>query len=98
MLISNNIIFSQRWNFSMLTKKIVVFGSYVTDLMFRVARLPVKGETLLASAFKMGPGGKGANQAVAAKRAGANVSMITKIGKDKLGEIAMENFQKEGVE
>jgi len=82
----------------MSSKKIVVFGSYVTDLMFRVPRLPVKGETLIASTFKMGPGGKGANQAVAAKRAGANVSMITKIGKDKFGEIAMENFQKEGID
>ena len=63
----------------MSKKKIVVFGSYVTDLMFRVPRLPIKGETLIASTFKMGPGGKGANQAVAAKRAGASVSMITKI-------------------
>jgi ribokinase len=82
----------------MSKKKIVVFGSYVTDLMFRVPRLPVKGETLIASTFKMGPGGKGANQAVAAKRAGANVSMITKIGKDKFGELAIENFQKEGID
>ena len=61
--------------------KIVVFGSYVTDLMFRVPRLPVKGETLKASTFKLGPGGKGSNQAIAAKRAGAEVAMITKIGK-----------------
>lgn len=77
--------------------KITVFGSFVTDLMFRVPRLPVKGETLKASTFKMGPGGKGANQAVAAKRAGASVVMITKIGKDSFGDIALENFKKENI-
>jgi len=77
--------------------KIVVFGSYVTDLMFRVPRLPVKGETLKASTFKLGPGGKGSNQAIAAKRAGAEVAMITKIGKDPFGKIALDNFQKENI-
>jgi ribokinase len=78
--------------------KITVFGSFVTDLMFRVPNLPIKGETLKASTFKLGPGGKGANQAVAAKRAGADVVMITKIGKDPFGEIALNNFKKEQID
>jgi ribokinase len=78
--------------------KITVFGSFVTDLMFRVPKLPVKGETLKASTFKLGPGGKGANQAVAAKRAGADVVMITKIGNDPFGELALDNFKKEGID
>ena len=78
--------------------KITVFGSFVTDLMFRVSRLPVKGETLKASTFKMGPGGKGANQAVAAKRAGASVVMITKIGKDSFGERGKGNGSAEKID
>ena len=78
--------------------KITVFGSFVVDLMFRVPKLPVKGETLKAYTFKMGPGGKGANQAVAARRAGAEVVMITKIGKDSFGDLALENFRKENID
>lgn len=78
-------------------KKVTVFGSFVVDLMFRVPKLPVKGETLKAYTFKIGPGGKGANQAVAARRAGADVVMITKIGNDSFGNIAIENFRKENI-
>lgn len=77
--------------------KITVFGSFVTDLMFRVPRLPVKGETLKASMFKLGPGGKGSNQAIAAKRAGADVVMITKVGKDPFGELALKTYEEEGM-
>ncbi len=77
--------------------KISVFGSFVVDLMFRVPKLPTKGETLKAYTFKIGPGGKGGNQAVAARRAGAEVSMITKVGKDSFGEIGLDNFRKEGI-
>ena len=78
--------------------KITVFGSFVTDLMFRVPRLPVKGETLKASIFKLGPGGKGSNQAIAAKRAGGDVIMITKVGKDPFGELAINTYKEEGME
>ena len=78
--------------------KITVFGSFVVDLMFRVPKLPVKGETLKAYTFKMGPGGKGGNQAVAARRAGAEVVMITKIGKDSFGNLGLENFRKENID
>ncbi len=78
--------------------KITVFGSFVTDLMFRVPRLPTKGETLKASIFKLGPGGKGSNQAIAAERAGADSVMITKVGKDPFGELAINTYRKEGME
>lgn len=78
--------------------KISVFGSFVVDLAFRTPRLPVKGETIKGISFQIGPGGKGSNQAVAAKRAGANVNMITRVGKDALADLAFSSFEKEGIE
>ncbi len=77
---------------------ICVLGNFVVDLTGRSAHLPVAGETVIGSFFKMGPGGKGANQAVAAKRAGADVTLITRIGQDVFGEFAKENFRKEGLD
>ena len=62
--------------------KAAVFGSFVVDLMARSPRLPVPGETVKGSVFKMGPGGKGFNQGVAAHKAGADVTMISKVGRD----------------
>lgn len=77
--------------------QITVLGSFVVDLMGRAPHLPVAGETVKGSSFKLGPGGKGANQGVAAQRAGANVTMITKVGKDMFGELAINNFKNEGM-
>ncbi|KUO73983.1 MAG: ribokinase [Clostridia bacterium BRH_c25] len=79
-----------------MKKKIVIMGSFVVDLMGRAPHLPEPGETVKGSAFKMGPGGKGSNQAVAAKRAGANVDIISKVGNDVFGELAINNFRQEG--
>lgn len=62
--------------------KVAVFGSFVVDLMARSPHLPVAGETVKGSMFKMGAGGKGFNQCVAAHKAGADVVMITKLGRD----------------
>lgn len=76
---------------------IVVVGSYVTDLTARTPHMPKPGETVLGGSFKMGPGGKGGNQAVAAARLGANVTMVTKVGKDLFGENAINNFKNEGI-
>jgi ribokinase len=76
---------------------IVVVGSYVTDLTARTPHMPKPGETVLGGPFKMGPGGKGGNQAVAAARQGAEVTMITKVGKDLFGDNALENFTNEGI-
>ena len=78
--------------------KITVMGSFVVDLMSRTPHLPVKGETVKGSTFKLGPGGKGSNQGVAAQRAGADVTMITKLGKDDFAEIALKSFKNEGMD
>lgn len=73
-------------------------GIYVADLAFRAARQPAMGETLLGTSFAMGPGGKGSNQTVAAARAGARVTFITKLGKDNFGDAALALYAHEGVE
>ncbi len=78
-------------------KPIVVFGSFVVDLTSRANGLPVPGQTILGSSFKLGPGGKGSNQAVAAHRAGANVTLVTKVGKDVFGKVAMDFYKSEGM-
>jgi len=78
--------------------KIVVVGSFVYDLIVWLPYLPRKGETLLASEFKMYAGGKGFNQAVAAKRCGAQVSMIGKVGEDQFGTAFMEIMERENID
>ena len=75
--------------------KIVVFGSFVVDLTSWAKHLPVPGETVKGSVFKMGPGGKGSNQGVAASRAGADVTLVTKVGNDVFGKIALDFYQNE---
>lgn len=81
-----------------MAKSIVVFGSYVTDLTGRSPRLPVPGETVLGTSFKPGPGGKGSNQAVAAHRAGGNVKLVTKLGRDAFGQMAQDFYKGEGMD
>lgn len=78
-------------------KKIMVFGSFVVDLTSRAERLPRAGETVLGSSFKMGPGGKGSNQAVAAHRAGADLTLVTKVGRDVFGKVARDFYASEGM-
>jgi ribokinase len=78
-------------------KSVVILGIYVTDLAFRAQRMPLLGETVAGSAFKMGPGGKGSNQAVAAARAGADVIFCTRIGADAFGDIALATWSAEGI-
>jgi ribokinase len=77
---------------------VAILGIYVADLAFKAKRQPIMGETLLGSAFAMGPGGKGSNQTIAAARAGAKVTFITKLGKDNFGDAAIAMYQREGVE
>ena len=78
-------------------KPVVVFGSFNADLTSRSKGLPVPGQTILGSSFSMGPGGKGSNQAVAAHRAGANVTLVTKIGRDLFGNFALDLFRGVGM-
>lgn len=77
--------------------KITVIGSYVTDLTARTPHMPKPGETVLGGSFQVGPGGKGGNQAVAAARLGADVTMVTKLGRDMFAEEARKNFKQEGI-
>ncbi|MGQ0485186.1 MAG: ribokinase [Hyphomicrobiales bacterium] len=76
---------------------VAILGIFVADLAFRAGRMPAMGETIAGSGFKLGPGGKGSNQAVAAARAGAPVTFISKIGKDEFGAIALATWRKEGI-
>jgi ribokinase len=82
----------------MAGKSVTVMGSYVADLAFRIDRLPTWGETRMGQSFQLGPGGKGSNQAVAAARAGANVSFISKLGSDPFGEIARTLYREEEID
>lgn len=77
--------------------KIIVIGSSNTDMVIKSKKLPAPGETLLGGTFLMNPGGKGANQAVAAARLGGNVTFVTKTGNDMFGTEAMQLFEKEGI-
>lgn len=82
----------------MANNRVTVMGSYVADLAFRLDRLPTWGETRMGESFQLGPGGKGSNQAVAAARAGAKVSFLTKLGPDPFGEIARTLYREEGID
>jgi ribokinase len=79
-------------------RHIVVMGSYVADLAFRTEKLPAWGETYMGTSFKLGPGGKGSNQAVAAARAGAKVSFISKLAHDAFGDLARKTYREEGID
>jgi len=76
---------------------VAILGIFVADLAFRAGRMPAIGETVLGGGFAMGPGGKGSNQAVAAARAGADVTFISKLGRDSFGEIALATWKREGI-
>ena len=80
-----------------MTGKVLVFGSINTDLVTYVDTLPVPGETVTGSQFMSFPGGKGANQAVAAARAGAEVKMFGCLGDDSSGRERMKSLEDAGV-
>src|SRR4051812_47247644 len=75
--------------------RVVVLGSSGFDLTIRLARLPKAGETLLGGELHTGPGGKGANAAIAAKRAGADVTFLTAFGDDDFGRQIAEHDRRE---
>src|ERR1043165_6548678 len=78
--------------------RVTVMGSFVADLSFRTPRLPAWGETVMGTEFRLGPGGKGSNQAVAAARLGARVSFICKLGRDAFGDLARRTYADDGVD
>ncbi len=77
--------------------KIVVVGSSNTDMIIQLDRIPRPGETLLGGEFTSAAGGKGANQAVGAARAGGDVTFIARVGKDIFGDQAVAGFRKDGI-
>jgi ribokinase len=78
--------------------KLVVIGSSNTDMILQVPRIPLPGETILGGQFQTAPGGKGANQAVAAARAGAEVSLLACVGDDAFGREALAGFAADGID
>lgn len=77
---------------------IAVIGSNMVDLISYINEMPKMGETLEAPDFKMGCGGKGANQAIAAAKLGASVMMMTKVGDDVFADNTVRNFQQYGID
>jgi ribokinase len=78
--------------------RVVVVGSVNVDLVVSAERLPRAGETVAGGTFARHGGGKGANQAVAAARAGAEVTMVGAVGDDELGSEALEELAAEGID
>ncbi len=78
--------------------KIVVVGSSNTDMIIKSRRIPSPGETIVGGVFATAPGGKGANQAVAAARAGGDVLFVARVGRDMLGDQAVAGFEREGID
>ncbi len=79
-------------------KPIVVVGSVTMDLVTVAPRIPAVGETIIGTGFSATPGGKGANQAVAASRLGYPVAMVAKVGTDAYADALIENLRQAGVE
>ena len=79
------------------TKAVAILGTFVADLIFVGERLPGMAETLFGEDFRIGPGGKASNQAVAARRAGVEVRLVTKLGRDDFGDMARKLYAAEGI-
>ncbi len=80
-----------------MASKIIVVGSSNTDMILQLPRIPRPGETILGGRFSMAAGGKGANQAVGAARAGGNVVFVAKVGRDMFGDQAVQGFRADGI-
>jgi ribokinase len=81
----------------MSSSSIIVVGSSNTDMIIKLDRIPRPGETLLGGAFVTAAGGKGANQAVGAARAGGKVTFVARVGQDMFGDQAVAGFIKDGI-
>ena len=80
-----------------MSGRIVILGVFVADTAYRAERQPRMGETILGESFKLGPGGKGSNQSVAAARAGGEVHFITRLGRDPFADMALKTWADAGV-
>lgn len=80
-----------------MSGSIVILGVFVADTAYRADRPPRMGETILGNGFALGPGGKGSNQAVAAARLGADVSFLSKLGRDPFADMALKTWAEAGV-
>jgi ribokinase len=81
-----------------MNKKIIVVGSSNTDMVVKVPHIPAPGETVMGSELLTIPGGKGANQAVGAARAGGDVVFIACVSDDTFGTDSIENYKKDGID
>ncbi|HZZ20989.1 MAG TPA: ribokinase [Opitutaceae bacterium] len=82
----------------MKKSRILVVGSSNTDMIVQLKRLPGPGETVINGIFSTAPGGKGANQAVGAARAGGSVTFIARVGSDDFGASALANLARDGID
>ena len=82
----------------MASSRILVVGSSNTDMIVRLHRLPGPGETVIGGKFSTAPGGKGANQAVGAARAGGQVAFVARMGSDAFGDSALANLERDGID
>jgi ribokinase len=81
----------------MVKPRILVIGSSNTDMIIQLDRIPLPGETILGGEFVTAAGGKGANQAVAAARAGGDITFVARVGRDIFGEKAVAGFVADGI-
>src|SRR5512145_2153162 len=81
----------------MAKNNILVVGSSNTDMIIKLDRIPKPGETILGGEFVTAAGGKGANQAVGAARAGGRVTFIARVGRDMFGDQAVAGFRRDGI-
>lgn len=81
----------------MNSDRILVIGSFNADMVTTSPKLPAPGETILAKDFTLLPGGKGANQAIATKRAGGNIDYMGCFGKDRFAEIALNAMEQDKI-
>ena len=80
-----------------MSGKIVILGVFVADTAYRADRPPRMGETIMGRSFALGPGGKGSNQAVAAARLEADVTFLSKLGRDPFADMALKTWAEAGV-
>lgn len=88
----------ENYNMNKIKNHILVIGSSNTDMVIKTEKLPSPGETIVSGTFLVNPGGKGANQAVAAARLGGEITIVTKRGNDLFGNQSIGLLMREAIE